>query len=109
MLYCFIVLRHDRRRVVHFNVTPYVESFNGKLSDELLSGEIFYTLQEAKVLIERWRVHYNTVRPHSALGYRPSAPEARLIASQWAGSAPFAPLTALRPPTACATNGVGLT
>ena len=53
----------------------YVESFNGKLRDELLNGEIFYTLKEAKVLIERWRTHYNTVRPHSALGYRPPAPE----------------------------------
>lgn len=53
----------------------YVESFNGKLRDELLSGEIFFTLQEAKVLIEMWRKHYNTVRPHSALGYRPPAPE----------------------------------
>ena len=53
----------------------YVESFNGKLRDELLNGEIFYTLQEAKVLIEMWRKHYNTVRPHSALGYRPPAPE----------------------------------
>ena len=56
----------------------YVESFNGKLRDELLNGEIFYTLREAKVLIERWRVHYNTRRPHSALGYRPPAPEATL-------------------------------
>ncbi len=54
----------------------YVESFNGKLRDELLNGEIFYTLAEAKVLIERWRQHYNKVRPHSALGYRPPAPEA---------------------------------
>jgi transposase InsO family protein len=53
----------------------YVESFNGKLRDELLNGEIFYSLQEAKVLIERWRRHYNTVRPHSSLGYRPPAPE----------------------------------
>jgi len=52
----------------------YNESFNGKLRDELLNGEIFYTLQEAKVLIERWRQHYNTVRPHSSLGYRPPAP-----------------------------------
>ena len=52
----------------------YKESFNGKLRDELLNGEIFYTLQEAKVLIERWRRHYNTVRPHSSLGYRPPAP-----------------------------------
>src|ERR1700733_3262615 len=54
----------------------YVESFNGKLRDELLNGEIFDPLLEAKVLIERWRVEYNTIRPHSALGYRPPAPEA---------------------------------
>jgi putative transposase len=54
----------------------YVESFNGKLRDELLNGEIFDTLLEAKVLIERWRIEYNTIRPHSALGYRPPAPEA---------------------------------
>ncbi len=52
----------------------YNESFNGKLRDELLNGEIFYTLKEAKVLIEQWRNHYNTVRPHGALGYRPPAP-----------------------------------
>ena len=55
----------------------YSESFNGKLRDELLDREIFYTLHEAQVLIEWWRQHYNTVRPHSALGYRPPAPEAR--------------------------------
>ena len=54
----------------------YIESFNGKLRDELLNGEIFYTLQEARVLIEMWRRHYNQVRPHSSLGYRPPAPEA---------------------------------
>lgn len=54
----------------------YIESFNGKLGDELLDGEVFDTLLEAKVLIERWRVRYNTVRPHSSLGYRPPAPEA---------------------------------
>jgi transposase InsO family protein len=54
----------------------YVESFNGKLRDELLNGEIFYSLKEAKVLIERWREHYNRIRPHSSLGYRPPAPEA---------------------------------
>jgi transposase InsO family protein len=54
----------------------YIESFNGKLTDELLEGEVFDTLLEAKVLIERWRVRYNTVRPHSSLGYRPPAPEA---------------------------------
>jgi transposase InsO family protein len=54
----------------------YVENFNGKLRDELLNGEIFYSLKEAKVLIERWREHYNRIRPHSSLGYRPPAPEA---------------------------------
>ena len=54
----------------------YVESLNGKLRDELLNVELFDTLLEAKVLIERWRVEYNTVRSHSALGYRPPAPEA---------------------------------
>lgn len=54
----------------------YLESFNGKLRDELLNVEIFDTLLEAKVLIERWRVDYNQIRPHSSLGYRPPAPEA---------------------------------
>jgi putative transposase len=53
----------------------YNESFNAKLRDELLNGEIFYTLKEAKILIEQWRQHYNTDRPHSSLGYRPPAPE----------------------------------
>lgn len=56
----------------------YNEMFNGKLRDELLDWEIFYSLREAEVLIERWRRHYNTIRPHSALGYRPPAPEAVL-------------------------------
>lgn len=55
----------------------YNESFNGKLRDELLNGEIFYSLTEAQTLIEDWRQHYNTIRPHSALGYRPPAPETR--------------------------------
>ena len=55
----------------------YVESFNGKLRDELLAREVFDTLLEAKVLIERWRRAYNTVRPHSSLGYRPPAPQSR--------------------------------
>lgn len=54
----------------------YCESFNSKLGDEFLNGEIFYSLKEVQVLAERWRVHYNTVRPHSSLGYRPPAPEA---------------------------------
>ena len=57
----------------------YNESFNGKLRDELLNGEIFYTLAEAKIIIERWRVHYNTKRPHTSLGYRPPAPEVVIL------------------------------
>ena len=56
----------------------YNESLNGKLRDELLNTEIFYTLREAQALIERWWDHYNTKRPHSALGYRPPAPQAIL-------------------------------
>ena len=54
----------------------YVESFNGKLRDELLNREIFTTLTEARILIEQWRREYNHIRPHSSLGYRPPAPEA---------------------------------
>ena len=54
----------------------YSESFNARFRDELLNGEIFYSLREAQILIEQWRHLYNTVRPHSALGYRPPAPEA---------------------------------
>jgi putative transposase len=54
----------------------YNESFNGKFRDELLNTEIFHTLKEAKVLIEQWRRHYNTIRPHSSLNYRPPASEA---------------------------------
>ncbi|UWP91489.1 IS3 family transposase [Aliiroseovarius crassostreae] len=53
----------------------YCESFHARLRDELLNGEIFYSLREAQILIEQWRKHYNTRRPHSALGYRPPAPE----------------------------------
>ena len=56
----------------------YIESFNGKLRDELLNREVFYTLTEAEVLIEQWRKEYNQVRPHSSLGYRPPAPAARI-------------------------------
>ena len=67
----------------------YCGSFNGKLRDECLNGEIFYSLKEAQIVIEQWRVEYNTKRPHSALGYRPPAPAA------------FAPrMAALRSPTA---------
>lgn len=72
----------------------YVESFNGKLRDELLNGEVFNTLREAQVLIEEWRRHYNRVRPHSSLGYRPPAPEtmpmARSQTSLRAGAAAMA-------------------
>ena len=52
-----------------------MESFNGKLRDELLNAEVFNSLLEARVLIEQWRQHYNTGRPHSSLGYQPPAPE----------------------------------
>lgn len=52
----------------------HVESFNGKMRDELLAREIFYSLKEAQVMIEMWCKHYNTARPHSALGYRPPVP-----------------------------------
>jgi len=58
----------------------YIESFNGKLRDELLNREIFATLEEAKILIEQWRREYNKIRPHSSLGYKPPAPEAILTA-----------------------------
>jgi transposase InsO family protein len=60
----------------------YCESFNARLRDELLNGEIFYTLKEAQIIIEQWRRHYNTVRPHSALGYRPPAPESIVLMDQ---------------------------
>src|SRR5271165_2794121 len=56
----------------------YNESFNGRLRDEFLNGEIFYTLKEAQVMIEQWRHHYNHIRPHSSLGYKPPAPLARM-------------------------------
>ena len=63
----------------------YIESFNGKLRDELLNREVFTTLLEAKVLIEAWRKEYNHVRPHSSLGYRPPAPEAIMPSYQAVG------------------------
>ena len=53
----------------------YCESFNARFRDELLNGEIFYTLKEAKIIIEQWRKHFNTIRPHSALGWKPPRPE----------------------------------
>ena len=69
----------------------YVESFNGRLRDELLNGEIFTTLREAQIVIEAWRQHYNKVRPHSSLGYRPPAPEALV----WPESKPVAQMRTL--------------
>lgn len=66
----------------------YCESFNSKLRDELLNGEIFYSLAEAKVIIEAWRRHYNTERPHSSLGYKPPPPEAITWPRQPPGSIP---------------------
>jgi transposase InsO family protein len=79
-------MAHENRRkgALHRTRKPfgkrlYVESFNGKLRDECLTEEIFKTLLEAQALIERWRHEYNTFRPHSSLGYRPPAPEARMI------------------------------
>ena len=81
----------------------YNESLNGKLRDELLDWEMFYTLAQARVLIGAWRRHYNTVRPHLALGYRPPAPEAVTSPSQ---PAPWPPpgSTALRLPPAMAQD-----
>ena len=72
----------------------YIESFNARLRDELLNGEIFYTLKEAQVLIESWRCHYNAIRPHGSLGYRPPAPETIVWPSWLPGSA-----TLRRPPS----------
>jgi putative transposase len=66
----------------------YCESFNSKLRDELLNGEIFYSLAEAKVIIEAWRRYYNTERPHSSLGYKPPAPEAIIWPAPPRGSTP---------------------
>ena len=59
----------------------YVESFNGKMREQFLNGELFYTLKEAQIMTERWRIHYNTVRPHSSLGGHPPAPETVQLAS----------------------------
>ncbi len=83
----------------------YVESFNGKLRDELLNGEIFYTLIEAKVLTERWRLHYNRIRPHSALRYRAPAPAAIAVPTlSCGGSAPTPPASS--PPRKRRDHGV---
>jgi transposase InsO family protein len=60
----------------------YVESFNGRMRDELLDREIFYTLKEARHLIEMWRWEYNHVRPHSSLGYKPPAPASWIVVQE---------------------------
>ena len=75
----------------------YVESFNARLRDELLNGEMFYTLREVQVVIESWRRHYNRVRPHASLGYRAPSPEV------------VVPALAARParqPAGCGQSGV---
>jgi hypothetical protein len=65
----------------------FIESFNARLRDELLDGEIFYSLKEARVVIESWRRHYNTERPHGSLGYKPPAPEVFIPAfAAWAAA-----------------------
>ena len=78
----------------------YVESFNARLRDELLDGELFYTLQEARVVIESWRRHYNTVRPHGSLGYKPPAPEVFVPAFAAWPAAPSRPASPARPSVA---------
>jgi putative transposase len=80
----------------------YIESFNARLRDELLNGEIFYTLREAQIIIESWRRHYNAVRPHASLGFKPPAPEALVSAcSAWPAALrrPAPPAALAQPPT----------
>lgn len=72
----------------------YNESFNGRLRDEFLNGETFYTLKEAQVLLEQWRHHYNHIRPHTSLGYKPPAPLARMKEGAFA----YAPAPSFMPP-----------
>jgi putative transposase len=86
----------------------YCESFNSKLRDELLKGEIFYTLKEAKIVIESWRRHYNTARPHSSLGYKPPAPEAVLWPAAQSRPAPPAMLTIAPRPDVLPFSSSGL-
>jgi transposase InsO family protein len=76
----------------------FVESFNARLRDELLDGEIFYSLAEARIVIESWRRHFNAVRPHGSLGYRPPAPEVFVPAN--AARAAAQPRPAAPPPLA---------
>ena len=82
----------------------YIESFNSRMRDELLNGELFYSLKEAQIIIENWRRHYNGIRPHTSLGYRPPAPETYVpsriaLPSPLVGAAPTAMLDLARRPT----------
>ena len=72
----------------------YIESFNARLRDEFLNGEIFYTLKEAQILIEAWRRHYSAIRPHSNSGYRQPAPET-IVSLSWPPGAAPPPVTQL--------------
>jgi transposase InsO family protein len=71
----------------------FIESFNARLRDELLDGEIFYTLAEAKIVVESWRRHFNTLRPHGSLGYKPPAPEVFVPAMTARAAAQTGPAT----------------
>jgi len=77
----------------------YIESFNARLRDELLDGEVFYSLREAQIVIESWRRHYNRIRPHASLGYKPPAPEVFVPAlAAWPAALPrTAPPATLAP------------
>jgi transposase InsO family protein len=80
----------------------YVESFNARLRDELLDGEIFYTLREAQIIIESWRRHYNAIRPHESLCYKPPSPEVFVPAlAAWPAALrrPASPATLAQRPT----------
>jgi putative transposase len=84
----------------------YCESFNSKLRDEFLNGELFYSIKEIRVLAERWRVHYNTVRPHSSLGYRPPAPEAWMATNVSQGERALASLAPSLPDLSCKDQNI---
>jgi transposase InsO family protein len=72
----------DPELLIRMLLVGYCESFNGRMRDELLNGETFYYLREAQIIIENWRKHHNTDRPHSGFGYRPPAPEATIPMDQ---------------------------
>ena len=75
----------------------YNESFNGRLRDECLNGETFYTLKEAQVILEQWRHHYNHIRPHTSLGYKPPAPLTRTKPPMKEGAFAYAPAPSFMP------------